>query len=705
MPLLWVVLGSILPPLALFSGPDRCTFHESSSLQNESPLLKSLQCYNDYESYVHCKWREHGNTSLQVWFKTNNNREQCVPYGAAVEDASEHRTVQCRYKTQAFAIGNKHTVFFLKRKTEALCSSITHRPLDLSQHLRALPPATLSTHDADGRGRRLTWSSPYPSSSSLNKNLKYQLSYRADREDNWTTEDVTNTSVTLEKRLLLPGRMYEARVRARASVGQWSHWSPVVTWQTEEDAGQLPSLHCVLNGEKEVMCSWKVSRELAHFITYQLACRGDQAAPSERCCVNPAVSADLSGTILRYSCSLTVAEPAHLQLELLPTRNAKIFQSSRHIRPNPPQQVNVRETDSNWKVEWTKPSTASKLRLCYHVRYHRVQDQGPSVQVNISGSTFLTILEASLAPSQRYQVQVRSLIFSGEGSMYDGIPSEWTDPEEWTTNEATWSPTTLIYIFIGVFAATVVLTLYFTIPACQRKVILWGDSVPSPGKSKILSDIKSATNWTLVQSESTSMSKVQHLDGISSCSSDTSLWPTKDTEKMGLEKYKGCWKCDSLPSPGEKANSPDTSSMSFSGPYIFCQSSEQNCKSVDVKSEEKEKEKESQSDDSPSPVNITLYGKGYVCLPSRSVSRSMQDLVSRGDGTTNTQRHDGAEQNQQRPDVTLWTDKRDVQPGLSEPTSSQEPTPYTSGLFTPWPQGGTIHASGYCHLPQMRAEK
>ena len=42
----------------------------------------------------------------------------------------------------------------------------------------------------------------------------------------------------LEKQLLLPGRRYEARVRARASVGQWSHWSPVVTWHTEEGEPQ-----------------------------------------------------------------------------------------------------------------------------------------------------------------------------------------------------------------------------------------------------------------------------------------------------------------------------------------------------------------------------------------------------------------------------------------------------------------------------------
>lgn len=101
---------------------------------------------------------------------------------------------------------------------------------------------------------------------------------------------------------------------------------------------------------------------------------------------------------------------------------------------------------------------------------------------------------------------------------------------------------------------------------------------------------------------------------------------------------------------------------------------------MDAEFEEKE---EPPSDDSvsPSPVNFALYGEGYVCLPSRSVSRSTQDLVSHN---TNTHiRHASAEQNQ-------------IQPGLREPTSSHQPPAYTSG---PWPQGGAIKDSGYCHLP------
>lgn len=57
-------------------------------------------------------------------------RNLCVPYDPPYQD--EHGTVQCRYKTLAFSIGIKHTVFFLKNAT--VCSSVAPEPLDLSLH-------------------------------------------------------------------------------------------------------------------------------------------------------------------------------------------------------------------------------------------------------------------------------------------------------------------------------------------------------------------------------------------------------------------------------------------------------------------------------------------------------------------------------------------------------------------------------------------
>ncbi|TMS14658.1 Interleukin-3 receptor class 2 subunit beta [Larimichthys crocea] len=664
MPLLWVMIWPLFLPVADFSSPDHCTVHDSIS-QNESSLLQSLQCYNDYESFVHCTWSEHRSTELQLWFEPTygKTREQCVRDDAAAQDATENRTVHCRYNTDR--VRHRHQ---------------THRLLPQErdrEHL--LCPARASG-----------------SFSALESSSIRSICSRT-----MQMEDVTNTSVKLEKQFLVPGRTYEAQVRARVSVGQWSHWSPAVTWQTKEDVGQFPSLHCVLDGENEVMCSWKVSRELAHFITYQLACQHNQTAPSKRCCENPTVTPDLSGTMLKYSCSLTVADSAHLLLDLVPTRRAKIIKPHQHIRPNPPQEVKVRPKNNNWIVEWTEPNTTSKLVLYYELCYNKIQDHQECTILPVpKGSMSQTILETFLDPSQEYQVKVRSLV--APGTLYKGVPSEWTEPVRWTSHEATWSPSTLIYLSISVLVAAIFFTLYCTIPACQRRVVLWVDSVPSPGKSKILSEFKSATNWTLMQSESTAMCKVQHMDSISTCSSDASLWLTKDSERKCLEKDDGCWKCGNLPSPTEEVHTTETSSMSFSGPYIFCQLSEPNCTSVDVKCEEEKKETPSDDSASSSPATFTIYGQGYVCLPSRSASKSTQDLTH-CDADTDSHRQDSAEQDQQHPD------KSDVQQGLdwttSEPTSIHQPPAYVTGPFTSWPQGGTIQPSGLDKQVLLRPNK
>ncbi|KAF0032474.1 hypothetical protein F2P81_014764 [Scophthalmus maximus] len=547
-------LTSLTCYLLHFDCPCEAYTHEYK--MHKSPLLESLRCYNDYASYVHCTWRKHKEfTSL--WFKTENSRNLCVPYDPPYQD--EHGTVQCRYKTLAFSIGIKHTVFFLKNAT--VCSSVAPEPLDLSLHY----------------------------------------------------------------------------------------------------AGQFPGLHCVLDGETEVTCSWEVSRELAHFITYQLACGLDQTAPSQGCCVRPTVSSGRSSTALRYSCSLTVADPARLLLELQPTRRAKTFKAYQHICPNPPQQVKVKEKGNNWMVEWTEPSKASILKLSYQVCYYKTQDQGCSTLLNISeGSTYLTIQGASLAPDQHHQVKVRSLVVPGDGSRYEGIPSEWTEPVDWTSRAAPWSLSTLIYVLISVLVVTVFFTLYCTIPACQRRVMLWVDSVPSPAKSKILCEIKSATRATL-QSENTSICKVLHYNTVSTCSSDACLWPIVASNKKPGAVFRNR---DNLPAPAEKVTTSDTSSISFSGPYIFCQQSERNHKSVDV--EREEKEDEISSDDSLSRVKFPFNGEDYVSLPRRTVSKSTQDLVSTGVANTSTHSHHGVEQHQQCPDNTPGTDKADVQSFLSD---------------------------------------
>uniref|UniRef100_A0A3B3VU53 Cytokine receptor common subunit beta-like n=1 Tax=Poecilia latipinna TaxID=48699 RepID=A0A3B3VU53_9TELE len=663
MALLQVLMLLVLPNPALLSGPDRCGVHDSSM----SPWLQSLQCHNDYKTHVDCKWKAPTNTTLQVWLKENND-----------EKTTKDGVVQCRYKTSTLGIGINHAVFFMNNQTTSLCSSSKHSSLDLVQHLRARPPGGLTASEESEGSYRLRWSSPYPPSSSLNQNLSYQLSFRTQGEDGWTTEAVADTSARLERQKLLPGRRYEARVRARAGVGRWSKWSPVASWKTGDDLGQVPSLDCVLDGEKEVTCSWEVSRELAYLVTYQLKCQRDPTAQFEDCCVNPAVSSDPRGTEVRYSCPLTDVDPERLQLKLQPAHNAKTFQSHKHIRPNSPVQVKVRENNGVWVVEWSPPAEAA-TKLLYQVRYHQASDQGSSVQLDIpEGSTWVNILGTSLVPLQDYEVEVRSLVAPGAGSKYEGIPSEWSEPANWTSNKAAWSVSKLIYFFCGVIAVALFLTLYHTVPVCRKEVVMWVDSVPSPGKSKILSEIKVRLDYFLKAADD-----IMCLFPRCS-SSEALLWPNKSTETTRADQSRSCWNCDNLPSPLDNVHGSDTSSMSFSGPYIFCQA------------QQKEVSETKSYEAVPLfPAPCPLRDKDYVCLPNRTLSRSTEDLTSHS--SSGPKWYDSPEQDQQHLNATLRPVQSDSRSGSAEPATRNQPSDYTGGPFPSWPQEGAN--SGYCQLP------
>lgn len=51
---------------------------------------------------------------------------------------------------------------------------------------------------------------------------------------------------------------------------------------------------------------------------------------TEGCCVNQRVNSDPGGAVLKHSCSLTVADPGNLLLELLPNLNARTFKANQH---------------------------------------------------------------------------------------------------------------------------------------------------------------------------------------------------------------------------------------------------------------------------------------------------------------------------------------------------------------------------------------
>ncbi|KAG9340349.1 hypothetical protein JZ751_021462, partial [Albula glossodonta] len=414
----------------------------------------------------------------------------------------------------------------------------------------------------EGGGMVLQWPRPQLSSHSLlNSTIDYQVSYRR-LGQNWTDVEVSGQKYEIEADILVPGCKYEARVRARKDKGIWSEWSPLVAWQTKAQEGLGASnLRCLFDGEKVVTCTWEVKRKLAQFTNYSLQYRLSAASDAQMCDESRVFSTDSKEPVLRFRCSFTVSNPGQqLEVHLIPTYNfqshkSKTAQMQNQLKSAPPAPVNVTEKGQEWVLSWTTPkhpTDCCPLQVCY---WRCEKEESERCHDFVKGVSSFTIHQSYLLPSTCYRAKVRTLAINKFD--YSGFPSEWTEPVEWTTHPV---------MFI---------ILYFTLPACHRRIILWDVSVPSPIKSKVLEEImkRSPNSLPALQKEMerTRICSVQVLDKVQlPCFLEDSRHPLELTNGSGIPRksWEGDGQSDELTSPDSL--SEEDPSMSFSGPYILC---------------------------------------------------------------------------------------------------------------------------------------
>ncbi|KAK7939445.1 hypothetical protein WMY93_002771 [Mugilogobius chulae] len=530
---------------------DRCA--PSSSYHTASPVLESLQCYNDYQSYFDCRWKEQpgqrSKGNLTLWLAAKRGRTGlCEEYVSAQEGFR-----QCRYNTTMFSEGTTYTAFF--KESVSPCPTGQPTRLQLSRLLKTRPPDNLTISSTEDRDSLITWSNPYPQSSALSNNVTYQLIGGAG-----------GNQKTVGKNRLIPGHRYEARVRARVRDGHWSHWSRTVTWHTQTDPETAPRVDCELWGEQEVQCRWEQSIAMVHFISYQLVCHHNHSTTSsrrEQCCENPEMDLEHREGWVTFGCLLKLTQPltSDLQVELVPKRSTKTFHPSKHSKKlfmghsfsTSIHTPNTCESDRRGQQLGRTMDTKADGIFKISPRVVLLQPEDGGVKDvcsdsngwsrSLKGSLSGTILGLDLHPSHTYRVKVRTRVMSP----FEGTPSDWSDPVEWTSHKAVWPVSYWIYVSVAVLAAALFFSLVI-IPACRRKKLLWVESVPSPGKSKVLLDIQmcpcgppGAPSPGRVRSED------RRRGGGGGCG-------------------RGIWSCDNLP-----VSPLDKSSMSFSGPYILCQ--------------------------------------------------------------------------------------------------------------------------------------
>ncbi|KFV03419.1 Cytokine receptor common subunit beta, partial [Pterocles gutturalis] len=246
----------------------------------ESIPMKSLNCYNDYNSQVTCTWMEHAEAHAligMILYQRDNiimeNKEmfckrQTENYLHEAPDSYVHWV--CRNTTNNFGIGVDDIYSF--RPNKILQAELN---VDLFQNVQTLPPQNLSVSLMRSGDVLLTWKAA-DRSQGLGNALEYEVTYKQEWESWEKAASLLLSNTTrcqLSHKDLVPGSSYVARVRARPGQdsgfsGQYSEWSREASWDNPEGGLQPRNLRCLFNGADRLTCSWEVKNAITTSVIF-----------------------------------------------------------------------------------------------------------------------------------------------------------------------------------------------------------------------------------------------------------------------------------------------------------------------------------------------------------------------------------------------------------------------------------------------------
>ncbi|XP_067272624.1 cytokine receptor common subunit beta-like [Pseudorasbora parva] len=464
-----------------------CPQHSTSA--PESSALKSLECRNDYRTHIHCSWRDDPHIPLSlIHMDPDDHRvSPCVQTPKPSQNPAGRERVCCRYNTSLFAIGFDDVFFFHTPHSSGI--SKTFR---LTKFEDAHPDWNFQQLDDPSR---LT-SDPFrlhEQESSTNPALNYftRFHFKVLLLFYKTALHVAFLEVELNQEIV--------KDQKAGNIFTKSAQKDVEVSKNKTDEGPqliseypLPgpsNLHCVLNGEKNLSCSWDLKTDLARYISYTLSYRTHSTALAEWCCVEK-VEVINKGDFLRTVGVFSIFEPGELQVDLTPTPVTKVIRSYEHIQPSCPTGLSVELRGEDWILNWTLTKYRT-VPLTTELKYWSIQTPEDVKSIFFSdGETVFAISEHSLQGSSEYQAQVRCNVSAARrsGWRYTGYPSEWTDPVYWTTRPEPLAPNLvafLLYFLIATLASAVSIAVFIILVALQRRLREWDMSLPSPVHSKV----------------------------------------------------------------------------------------------------------------------------------------------------------------------------------------------------------------------------
>ncbi|NWZ62591.1 IL3RB protein, partial [Acrocephalus arundinaceus] len=351
----------------------------------ESIPMKSLKCYNDYNSQVTCTWMEHSEAHDLVGMilyqrdniKMDNKdmfcKRQTKNYLHETPDMYVHWV--CRNTTDYFGIGVDDIYGFRPKKMLQ-----TELDLDLFQNVQPLPPQNLSVSSMISGDFLLTWKTA-DGNQGLGNALDYEVTYKQEWEpwEEAVSLLLSNTThCILSHEDLVPGSSYIARVRARPGQasgfsGQYSKWSMEVLWKTVEGGLQPRKFRCLFNGRDRLMCSWEVKKVITTSVLFGLFFRATSASEEEECSPVHEKTLPHTGYVVQ-SCDIPVSNSSsqsQYHVSVRAKTEEKLIEAYKNIQVLPPANVSVTATENQeYELRWIKHNmNYSFITQRYQVKY------------------------------------------------------------------------------------------------------------------------------------------------------------------------------------------------------------------------------------------------------------------------------------------------------------------------------------------------
>ncbi|NXT69720.1 IL3RB protein, partial [Chaetops frenatus] len=381
----------------------------------ESIPMKSLRCYNDYNSQVTCTWMEHSEAHdlLGMTLYQRNNiimenkdmfcKRQTEKDLQKTPDAYVHWV--CRNTRESFGIGVDF--FYGFRPKKVLQAGLD---VDLFQNVQPLPPQNLSVSLMTSGDFLLTWKT-VDGGQELGNALEFEVTYKREWESWEGAASLllpSTTHCSLSREGLVPGSSYVARVRARPGQasgfsGHYSEWSTEVSWKTpggsvewsgamqgwmlrsqnfpvpylapvlSEGGLQPRNLRCLFTGGDRLTCSWEVKKVITTSVLFGLFFRATPASAEEEC--SPVHEKTLTHTpYVVQSCEIPVSNSSsqrHYHVSVRAKTEEKHIEAYKNIQVQPPANVSVTATENHeYELSWIKHNLSySFITQRYQVKY------------------------------------------------------------------------------------------------------------------------------------------------------------------------------------------------------------------------------------------------------------------------------------------------------------------------------------------------